>query len=76
MCVSLTDRILKIKMVNILCFEENSAYILEAEDNASDHSNYCLYMLFTSSEIEEKKTVSNFKEIGKNSVSLFHMYNT
>jgi hypothetical protein len=42
-------------MVNILCFEENSAHILEAEDNASDHSNYCLYVLFTSSEIEKKK---------------------
>ena len=54
MYVSLTDRTLKTTMVNILCFEENSAYVLEAEDNASDHNNYCLYMLFTSSEIEKQ----------------------
>jgi hypothetical protein len=41
-------------MVNILCFEENSAYVLEVEDNASDCKNYCLYMLFQSSEIEKQ----------------------
>jgi len=56
MYVSLTNRTLKTKMVNILCFEESSAYVLEAEDNANYHSNYCLYMLFTSSKIEKQNS--------------------
>jgi hypothetical protein len=54
MYVNLTDRTLKTKMVNILCLEENSAYVLEAEDNANYHNNYCSYMLFMSSEIEKQ----------------------
>jgi len=43
-------------MVKILCFEENSACVLEAEDNANDGNNYCLYMLFTSNEIAKQNT--------------------
>lgn len=56
MYVSLTDRTLETKMVKVLCFEENSAYVLGAEDNANDHNNYCFYMLFTSSEIEKQNS--------------------
>jgi len=56
MYVSLIDRTLKTKMVKILCFEENSACVLEAEDNANDGNNYCLYMLFTSNEIAKQNT--------------------
>jgi len=45
--VSLTDRTLETKIVNVLCFEENSA---------TDHNNYCLYMLLTNSEIEKQNS--------------------